>query len=85
MERAISTEPNSRKREVSLNVNGGTCGRKTNTTADACHTVLRYSIHEERNVGLFCDYNWGVFKPDEDTPPQLILVDAVKDRFGSEL
>ena len=24
---------------------------------------------------------WGVFKPDEDTPPQLILVDAVKDRF----
>ena len=23
----------------------------------------------------------GVFKPDEDTPPQLILVDAVKDRF----
>ena len=51
------------------------------TSFTSCHTIIRYCFHEKRNGRLFCNTTWGVFYLNEDSGPQLILLDAVKERY----
>ena len=56
-------------------------GKMKNCLSRTRYTILRYSFHEKTNSRLQCDNDMGVFRPSEDDPPNLILVDSIKGRY----
>ena len=45
------------------------------------YTINGYSVFKKETADYSAITTWGVFYPNEDSKPNLILLDAVKDRF----
>ena len=55
--------------------------QRRHTTSTARHTILRYSVLEKETADFSAITTWGVFYPNEDSPANLILLDAIKGRY----
>ena len=51
------------------------------TTTTTRYTILRYSIFKKETADYSAITTWGIFYPDEDSPANLILLDAIKGRY----
>ena len=56
-------------------------GEGRHTTFETCYTIIRYSILEKETADYSAITTWGVFYPNDDSGPNLILLDALKDRY----
>ena len=56
-------------------------GRRLHSKPALCNSVVRYCIFKKETADFSAITTWGVFYPNEDSPPNLILVDAIKGRY----